>query len=127
MNQDDQSIKYIALYGLLYFSFFTIIATIASIFRTLFFYTTASFIVAAFTATSFVKHNGRPLTSSEKKRITSGTFICTVAVNFLFAVGDVRSTDNLGACFIARQLIELLGLSMIFGTNYIYDSMKKSQ
>jgi hypothetical protein len=126
MDQDDQSIKYIALYGFLYLLTVAIIAVLSSIFRTFFFFAITSLIISAYTVTKFVKQNSRPLTPTEKIKIICGASICTLAVNILRELLSA-SIDGLKGHFFAGQILQLLGIVLIFGTNYIYDSMKKPQ
>lgn len=127
-DQEGSVFKYIVLYGSVYLFAYTMITALSSIFRTYIFYAATSLVVAAFTATRFVKKNDRIMTQHEKIKVISGTFICTVLVNFFHTanvIGDYRSIDHLGGFFLVRQLINLFGLWLIFGSNYIYDSLKK--
>ena len=121
-------IKYVALYGLLYTLAYTMLTAVSSIFRTFFGYATIPLIVAVFTALRYAKNNDRVLTRSEKIKLILGAFIITEAVNIFYTaevIGSLRSFDHIDGDFFLRQVMQLIAISVAFGSDEFYYHLKK--
>jgi hypothetical protein len=122
-------INYIALYGLLYALVYLMLTAVSSIFQTYFGYATIPLIVAVFIALRYAKNNDKALTNVEKAKLIFGTFILTISVNIIFTVeviGALRSIDYLDGDFLLRQFMQLIAISVAFGSDDFYCYLKKN-
>ena len=126
--QERPVFKYLILYGSVYLVAYTMITGFSSVFKIYLGYATIPLLVAVFTAYRYAKTHDSPLSKADKVKFISGAFICTVTINILFTaeiIGNLRSVDHLDGEFILRQLMQLVALWFIFGTDYFYSYLKK--
>mgnify|MGYP001329885150 CR=1 FL=1 len=132
MNSNSSNktvIKYIALYTILYAPAYTMLTAVSSIFRTFFGYASIPLIVAVFTALRYAKNNDKALTTIEKAKLILGAFILTVAINIIFTaevIGALRSIDHLDGDFMLRQVMQLIVISVAFGSNEFHQYLKNN-
>jgi hypothetical protein len=130
-NENEKPVKmYVGLYAVLCALFLSANAVIHSIFSINIGRYAIPFIVGVYIATRFIKARARLLNRTEKVKLITGTFFCTVLINVLTTHNLKKAelfTGDFDSGFFLRQVLILLLLCLIFGpvSTYIYDSSKK--
>ena len=133
MDNNEQSkpvIMYVGLYALLCSVFLAANAVIHSIFSINIGRYAIPIIAGVYIATIFIKARARLLNNTEKIKLITGTFFCTVLINILITPNAMKTklfTGDLDGGFLLRQLIILFFLCFIFGpiSTYIYNFSEK--
>jgi len=131
MNSQDKEKpvrNYIILYGLVYLVIYSMISGFSSVFKTYLGYATIPALIAVFTASRYAKENDKPPVKIDKIKLISGTFILSLLINILFTanvIGEFRSIDHIDGSFVVRQIMQLVVVCFVFGTNSIYSELKK--